>query len=189
MKKMRCEDLYGYLNMVIPDGRELILVNVRYEICNGLLVSEVLEGDADAADSPDYDIVGVFCCSYNSDRPRFLAKAYDEARDGELVMNCIAQRINDLPVDITVEEKGVLTITHRMPTIAAAMIAAQDTDGNLAYILYRHPEVDRQRAILILKAVLRSAIAAALKAEERGLLKTAPMFSGGGFFIRQSSFS
>ncbi|MFA5853552.1 MAG: hypothetical protein WC866_00540 [Patescibacteria group bacterium] len=167
MKAMTSEDLYEHLNTVIPDGRELVLVNVHYEVRNGLLNSEVIEGDPAAADSPNYDIVGVFGCVYNSDKPRFLAKAYDSARDSVFVMNSIAQKIDDLEVELTVEEKGALVIKRRTPTVAAAMIAAQDTDGNLAYILYRHPEVDRQRAILILKAVLRSASEAALQAEER----------------------
>jgi hypothetical protein len=169
MKKMPHEELYEYLNAVIPDGRELILVNVNYEVRSGLLVPEVIEGDPAAPDSPDYDIVGVFGCVYNSDKPRFLAKAYDSAKDAEAVMNGIARTIDELPVELTIEEKGALVIKRRTPTVAAAMIAAQAAEGNLAYILYRHPEVDRQRAILILKAVLRSASEAALQAEERQL--------------------
>ncbi len=166
MLKMTDEVLYRYLNAVVPDGPALMLVNLAYEVRNGLLISEVIEGDPDAPDSPDYDVAGVFGCVFLGGKSRFAAKVYELAADKDAVMDGLATKIDELPLEITVEEKGALTITKPIPSVAAAMVAAQRSDGTLAFILYRHPEVDRERATIILKAVLRMACEAATKAEQ-----------------------
>ncbi len=166
MKKMTDEVLYRYLNSVIPDGPALMFVNLAYEVRNGLLISEVIEGDPAAPDSPDYDIAGAFACVFLGGQSRFASRVYELAKDKEAVMEGIATKIDDLPLEITIEEKGALTIAEPFPSVAAAMIAAQHTNGTLAFILYRHPEVDRERATIILKALMRMAYEAAVRVEQ-----------------------
>lgn len=169
MKAMTDRELYEYLNTVIPSGHGLVLANMSYEIRNGLLLSEVVEGGAFAAESPDYELAGLFGCAHSGEKIQLLAKFYGAKKDEGLIMSALAQKIDDFPIEITVEEKKTLSIMEKMPTVIAALAAAQDAAGNIALILYRHPEVDRQRAILILKLVLRSASEDAIAVLERKL--------------------
>ncbi len=167
MERMTPEALALYANIVFAGERELVKFNLVYEVHNGLLIAEVLEGDADAATSERHMLAAAFACAMVGGGPRMLAKVFEIAADPDATMMALAERIDALPIVISMEEKGELQIQQRPPVIAAAFVAAQDPDGKPSYLLYRHPEVDRDRAIIILKAVLRAAGNAALEADTR----------------------
>lgn len=156
MKKMDGADVYQYAKALLPKGRDSHLLSLVYEIHGGELIVETLEGDVTAARSEEHVIAGAFACMIENGAPGFLFKRFEIAAGNDDLIVAMAERIEQLEIAITVEEKGELRVTQP-PHIAAAFVAAQDRFGRLSYLLYRHPHIDRERAVLLIKATVRAA--------------------------------
>ncbi|WKZ29052.1 MAG: hypothetical protein QY323_06025 [Patescibacteria group bacterium] len=156
MKKMDGADVYHYAKTLMPAGRDSKLLSLVYEIHSGDLVAEVLEGEPAAASSEDHVLAGVYACMMEGRAPSFLFKRFEVAAGEDDLIVTMAEKIESLEIKITVEEKGELSVSHP-PHVAAAFVAAQDRFGRYSYLLYRHSDVDRERAILLVKATARAA--------------------------------
>ncbi len=156
MKKLDGADVYHYAKTLMTKGRDSKLLSLVYEIHNGLLTAEVLEGDPTAAQSEDFVIAGVYACMLEDRKPCFLFKRFEIAAGENDLIVTMTEKIEQLEVKITIEEKDELIVSHP-PHVAAAFVAAKDAFGRHTYLLYRHPDVDRDRAILLIKATARAA--------------------------------
>lgn len=155
MKKMDASEVFYFAKTLIPAGRDSKVLSLVYEIHNGELLAEVLEGDTAAAESEAHVVAGVFACMLDKRTAGHLVKIFQIANDPEGLMTDLARRIDDFEIAILTEEKGELSVSHP-PETAAALVATQDQEGRHSYLLYRHPQVDRDRAILLLKLTLRT---------------------------------
>lgn len=156
MKKMDGADVYHYAKTLLSKGRDSKLLSLVYEIHSGELIAEVLEGEPTAAASENHVLAGVYACMMEGRAPSFLFKRFEIAAGEDDLIMIMAEKIEGLEIKLTIEEKGELSVSHP-PHVAAAFVAAEDAFGRRSYLLYRHPDVDRDRAILLVKATARAA--------------------------------
>ncbi len=153
MKKITSKALYTYANAILAKSEHLALLNCIYEIRNGSLVAEVIEGEPLAAEAADTKCLVAYGCGVLNEKAKIFATIFEDVEDAKSLLIEAGGQIENLPQPIDIEKKEELRIAG-LPSTLAALAVCEDASGRRSYVLFQHPLVDRDRAITILKTVL-----------------------------------
>lgn len=147
------------------------LLNLLFEILDGELVAETVEGDAGVDFSDDERIRLVLGVVVFGDVSAKLLQAMGEVEDPDAAKARFSELVDELAGGAFVEEEISRTVNgHPELLVAAAFTFEQGQDGRTAYRLYRNPALERGQAIGYLQHVHREfqAKKAAARSQDSG---------------------
>ena len=132
------------------------LLNLLFEIIDGELVAETVEGDAGVDFSDDERIRLVLGVVVFGNVSAKLLQALGEIEDPDAAKERFSELVEGMSGEAFVEEEiGRAVNAHPELLVAAAFTFEQAQDGKTAYRLYRNPDVGRGQAIGYLQHVHR----------------------------------
>lgn len=149
---------------------DIDVVEVIQEVYGGRLVVESLEKDVPFSGATAGLTIAAFCaCIHVGEAFKFIAKLTPMSKDQNALFLLLGKIDEvELPFDC-VERKEVRTV--RPPSVIAAVVAMTSSEGTSAYLLFRHPDIDRQQAVLLAKVVALEANEHARRLDEEILAK------------------
>lgn len=156
MKKGDADGLIALANYCFPDDVKLALYNLFAEIDLGHLHYVTIEGDPQIAEGDDTSIVGVIGVVMLGLEPfpvQWLdRRSTDENCHRQLLLHVAAVEV---PQGLTTESFGP------PPRTVVAVARIQDETGREASVVFRHPGIEHDRAILVLQKAYEDEIAEA----------------------------
>ena len=145
MKRPDAFDLYRYANIQFPDDGNLALFNVVYEVMNGEMPYELIDGPAEVVEAPDTDLAAVIGLATVGPQPCRLDWVFDEDHvdQRQALMGLVPK------LERVLQPKMLLDLP-RPPNTMAVLAACEGADGRFAYALFRNPGLDEAQARLII---------------------------------------
>lgn len=145
MKKFGTDEIIKLANFLFPEDGDLALFNLVADVTAGKLDYEVIDGLPEIVEDADTDIavaMGMVTVGPNSGR---LSWVFDP--DQEAQREILKGLIRGMKPDPKISASFNIA---RPPHTIAALIACQGKDGDFAYALFRHPDLDHQQALVIM---------------------------------------
>lgn len=145
MKRLDADDVYRVANLIVPDGGPLAIFNLIFEVTNGALPYELIDGPADVVEAEDTDIAAAIGLASIGESPVFVDQSFDDDNEDQVdVLKALAGAIKPATAP------GLTLNLPRPPFTIAVLIACEGADGRFAYALFRHPGISeaQSRAIV-----------------------------------------